>query len=58
MDHHRELWVEQFPGSRITDFTFSFRGDSGEGKITVSYNGKVIDPTFIGLVPVVEENGK
>ena len=58
LEHHAELWVHQFPSSKIADFTFSYKGGQANGKVIVKFKGKEIDPGVVGPLSVLKENGK
>ena len=57
MKHHAELWTDHFQGSKVADFTFSFKGGNAKGEVTVKFQGKEIDSRLINALPVIKENG-
>ena len=54
---HAKLWVDEFPGAKDEDFTYSYAGYDTKGEVTISYKGKEVDPKLISTLPVVLENG-
>ena len=54
---HAELWVDEFPGAKDEDFTYSYAGSDTKGEVTVLYKGKEVDPQLISPLPVALENG-